>query len=155
MRRQPPKISAKEAAVGYLSRRDHAERELQQKLKMRGYSEQDVQEAIDFCQDYQWLDDARYAAMAVRNGVTKGWGKLRIQQEMKMKGVHELCIKQALADAEVDWFEQAKSVAQRKFGNQPMDTPKEKARRLRFMQSRGFDFEQIRYALSVDDEYEG
>ncbi|WP_330961871.1 recombination regulator RecX [Photobacterium sp. 53610] len=153
MRRQAPKISAREAAVGYLSRRDHAERELQQKLKQRGYTAQEVSEAIAYCQDYNWLDDARYAAMAVRNGIAKGWGKLRIQQEMKMKGVHELCIRHALDEADVDWFEQAKSVAQRKFGETPMETPKEKARRLRFMQSRGFDFDQIRYALSVDDEY--
>ncbi|KDM92606.1 recombination regulator RecX [Photobacterium galatheae] len=153
MRRQAPKISAKEAAVGYLSRRDHAERELQRKLKQRGYSDPEVSEAIAYCQDYNWLDDARYAAMAIRSGLAKGWGKLRIQQEMKMKGVHELCIRQALDEADVDWYEQAKSVAQRKFGDAPMETPKEKARRLRFMQSRGFDFDQIRYALSVDDEY--
>ncbi|UIP28438.1 recombination regulator RecX [Photobacterium sp. TLY01] len=153
MKRPAPKISAKEAAVGYLSRRDHAKRELQQKLKQRGYSEQEVSDAVAYCQDYNWLDDARYAAMAVRNGVSKGWGMLRIKQEMKMKGVHDLCIKQALEEAEVDWFEQARAVAQRKFGDTQMDTPKEKARRLRFMQSRGFDFEQIRYALAVEDEY--
>ncbi|WP_299020614.1 recombination regulator RecX [uncultured Photobacterium sp.] len=153
MKKQAPKQSAKETAVGYLSRRDHAEKELCQKLKGRGYSEQDVAAAIAYCQDYNWLDDARYASMMVRNGVGKGWGALRIKQEMKMKGVHATVISQAMDEVEVDWFEHARDVAQRKFGNSEMDTPKEKARRFRFMQYRGFDFEQIQYALNAEDEY--
>ena len=44
------------------------------------------------------------------------------------------------------------TIARRKFGNSEMDTPKEKARRFRFMQYRGFDFEQIKYALDTDDD---
>lgn len=153
MRKQAPKQSAKEAAIGYLSRRDHAEKELFKKLKVRGYSEQDVSEAIAFCQDYNWLDDARFAAMLMRNGIAKGWGALRIRQDMKMKGIHDTVVSQTMEETEVDWFEQARAVALRKFGNSEMDTPKEKARRFRFMQYRGFDFEQIKYALNAEDEY--
>lgn len=153
MKKQAPKQSAKEAAVGYLSRRDHAEKELRQKLKGRGYSEQGVAEAIAYCCDYNWLDDARYAAMMMRNGVAKGWGALRIRQEMKMKGVHDTIISQVMEECETDWYEHARDVARRKFGQSKMDTPKEKARRFRFMQYRGFDFEQINYALGAEDEY--
>jgi len=152
MKKQAPRQSAKEAAVGYLSRRDHAEKELRQKLKTKGYSESDVIDAIAYCQDYNWLDDARYAAMMMRNGVAKGWGSLRIKQEMKMKGVHDAIVSQALEDGDIDWYEHARDVAQRKFGNSEIDTPKEKARRFRFMQYRGFDFEQIKYALDTNDD---
>ncbi|MGR5149168.1 recombination regulator RecX [Photobacterium alginatilyticum] len=152
MKKQTPKQSAKEAAIGYLSRRDHAEKELRQKLKTRGYCESDITEAIDFCQDYNWLDDARYAGMMMRNGIAKGWGELRIKQEMKMKGVHGTIVSQIFEENDTDWYEQAREVARRKFGNSEMDTPKEKARRFRFMQYRGFDFEQIKYALDTDDD---
>lgn len=153
MKKQAPKQSAKEVAVGYLSRRDHAEEELRQKLKTRGYSEQDIIEAIAYCQDYHWLDDARYVATMMQNGVAKGWGALRIKQEMKMKGVHDTIVSQVFEESDIDWYKQARDVAQRKFGDSEIDTPKEKARRFRFMQYRGFDFEQIKYALEVDDEY--
>lgn len=153
MKKQAPKQSAKEVAVGYLSRRDHAEEELRQKLKKRGYSEQDIIEAIAYCQDYHWLDDARYAATMIQNGVAKGWGALRIKQEMKMKGVHDTIVSQVAEESDIDWYEHARDVAQRKFGDSEIDSPKEKARRFRFMQYRGFDFEQIKYALEVDDEY--
>lgn len=153
MKKQAPKQSAKEAAVGYLSRRDHSEKELGQKLKGRGYGDQEIAEAIAFCQDYNWLDDARYAAMMLRNGIAKGWGVMRIRQEMKMKGVHDAIVSQMMEEDETDWYEHAREVARRKFGNSEMDTPKEKARRFRFMQYRGFDFEQIKYALGAEDEY--
>ncbi|MEZ8096675.1 recombination regulator RecX [Photobacterium swingsii] len=151
--RAKPKKSVKEAAVGYLSRRDHAEKELRQKLIARGYSAEEVDQAIDFCQDYNWLNDVRYASITVRNGIAKGWGELRIQQEMAMKGVESNVIAQVLEAADIDWNQHACEVAQRKFGQTPIDTPKEKAKRYRFMQSRGFNFDQIAYAFGQDEEY--
>ncbi|WP_428464681.1 recombination regulator RecX [Photobacterium kagoshimensis] len=148
-----PKKSVQEAAIGYLSRRDHAEKELRQKLIARGYSDEEVDKAIHFCQDYNWLNDVRYASIMVRNGIAKGWGELRIQQEMALKGVDSSIMDQVLEAAEVDWYQHACDVAARKFGQTPIDTLKEKAKRYRFMQSRGFNFDQIAYAFGQDEEY--
>lgn len=153
MKAKKPAQSAKQSAVRYLSRRDHAEQELQQKLLARGYEPAEVDEAVALCQDYNWLDDARFAERLLTNGIAKGWGLLRIRQEMDHKGIHEEIIRQLFEDDEFDWYEHAREVALKKFGDSPMETEKEKAKRLRFMQYRGFDFEQIKYALDVDDEY--
>ncbi|PSU32598.1 recombination regulator RecX [Photobacterium lutimaris] len=153
MKAKKPAQSATRLAVRYLSRRDHAEKELQQKLLARGYEQADVDEAVALCQDYNWLDDARFAERLLGNGIAKGWGLLRIRQEMEHKGVHEAIVCQLFEHDEFDWYEHAREVALKKFGETPMETEKEKARRLRFMQSRGFDFEQIKYALDVEDEY--
>lgn len=146
------KQSAKEAAVGYLSRRDHGETELRRKLKTRGFEPEAIEQAICHCQEYDWLNDTRYAKMKVRNGIAKGWGSSRIKQEMKMNGVAEAIIYHAIEEADVDWYEHGKEVAQRKFGDTAIDSPKEKARRFRFLQSRGFDFDQINYALAATDK---
>lgn len=148
-----PKKSVKEAAVGYLSRRDHAEKELRQKLKNSGYRGEEIDQAIDFCQDYNWLDDVRYACIMMRNGIAKGWGELRIKQEMEVKGIASGIIDQIFEGAETDWYEHARDVAIRKFGQTAIDTPKEKAKRYRFMQYRGFNFDQIAYAFNQDEEY--
>ncbi|AJR07564.1 recombination regulator RecX [Photobacterium gaetbulicola] len=153
MRAKKPVQNAKQAAVRYLSRRDHAEQELQQKLLARGYEHAEVDEAVTLCQDYNWLDDARFAERLLNNGIAKGGGLLRIRQEMAFKGIHEEVVSQLFEDDDFDWFEHAREVARRKYGDSPMESDKEKARRLRFMQSRGFDFEQVKYALGVDDEY--
>ena len=40
--RKPPTLSSKESAIQLLSRRDHGEYELYQKLAMKGYEEEAI-----------------------------------------------------------------------------------------------------------------
>ena len=55
---------------------------------------------------------------------------------------------------DIDWFALAADVAKRKFGFKSAQDQKAKAKRVRFMQYRGFNFEQIKYALSVSEHDE-
>ncbi|MEH6530341.1 MAG: RecX family transcriptional regulator [Photobacterium frigidiphilum] len=53
---------------------------------------------------------------------------------------------------DVDWYEHAKDVALRKFVFSDAETLKEKAKRCRFIEYRGFDSNQISYALNIRDD---
>ena len=75
---------------------------------------------------------------------------LRIRQELQLKGVENDWIAEALENAEVDWFALAKDVRARRFRQYPQDQ-KEKAKQLRFLQSRGFNAEQSFAALDMQD----
>ncbi len=147
------KQSAYEAAVGLLSRRDHGEKELRSKLLSKGFPFDDVAQAIVRCKEYGYLDDGRYSEMMLRNGIMKGWGPQRIQQALRQKGIADSRVQELFLDLDVDWFEQARNTAQRKFGSCSVPNGdhqshlKEKAKRFRFLQYRGFDFEQANYAL--------
>ncbi|WP_087018121.1 regulatory protein RecX [Thaumasiovibrio subtropicus] len=147
------KQSAYEAAVGLLSRRDHGEKELRSKLLSKGFAFEEVTDALTRCKEYGYLDDSRYCELMLRNGINKGWGPQRIQQSLKQKGIADSRIQEMFLDLDIDWFEQARVTAQRKFGSQVQRTKdrqvemKEKAKRFRFLQYRGFDFEQSNYAL--------
>jgi len=146
------KISAKQAAIGYLSRRDHAEVELRIKLQGKHYAQDEIDSVITDCLERGWLNDHRYASLIVRNSIGKGLGELRLQAELRNKGVSEAIINQVFDECDVDWFEHAKDVALRKFGISDADTLKEKAKRYRFMEYRGFDSDQISYALNISDD---
>jgi len=148
----PHKTSAKQAAIGYLSRRDHAEMELRIKLQDKHYAQDEIDNAIADCLERGWLNDLRYASLLVRNGIAKGLGELRLREEITSKGVLEAIIEQALEECEVDWYEHAKDVALRKFGVIETGTLKEKAKRYRFMVYRGFNTDQISYALNIYDD---
>ncbi|WP_086983108.1 recombination regulator RecX [Vibrio aphrogenes] len=155
MQRKKTTLSAKEVAVQLLSRRDHGEFELRQKLKLKEFSEQDIQQALEYCIGYGWMDDVRYAKSQIRQHVFKGHGKRRIQQELMLKRVTEDDIEQAFNEEPQDWFELAKQTAFKKFKGQKAQDQKAYAKQIRFLQYRGFDFEQIHYALSsfeCDDE---
>lgn len=150
--RKPPTLSSKEAAIQLLSRRDHGEYELYQKLALKGYDEQEIQQAVNFCQDHNYLDDLRYAKSQIRQHVYKGHGERRIRQELQQKRVADSVVEAALVEEPQDWFELAKQAAQKKFkGNRAKDQ-KEYAKQVRFLQYRGYSFEQISYALRADEQ---
>ncbi len=146
-RTTPPTLSAKEMALQLLSRRDHGQYELEQKLLQKGYAEEDTQQALGFCLERAYLDDLRFAKSQIRQQVTKGYGERRIRQELSQKRVAEVIIEQALAEEPQDWFELACLTAQKKFKGFTASDPKAYAKQVRFLQYRGYSFEQINYAL--------
>ncbi len=148
---QTPTLSSKEAAIQLLSRRDHGQYELYQKLALKGYEEADIEAAINFCLDHNYLDDLRYAKSQIRQYVYKGNGERRIRQELNQKRVAESVIDEAMAEEPQDWFELAKMAAEKKFKGIKAKDQKEYAKQVRFMQYRGYSFEQISYALNFDE----
>ncbi|EGA71838.1 recombination regulator RecX [Vibrio sinaloensis DSM 21326] len=150
--RKPPTLSSKEAAIQLLSRRDHGEYELYQKLSSKGYDDDAIQEAVNFCLDHHYLDDLRFAKSQIRQHVYKGHGERRIRQELKQKRVTESVIEKAFEEEPQDWFELAKHAAEKKFKGIEAKDQKEYAKQVRFLQYRGYSFEQINYALSSENE---
>ncbi len=148
---QRPKQSVIEATIQLLSRRDHSQYELKQKLALKGYEESDIAQAIEFCITHNYLDDLRYAKSQVRQHAYKGHGERRIRQELSQKRVTETVIDSALEQEPQDWFELAKASAAKKFKHGRAREPKEYVKQVRFLQYRGFSFEQIQYALECLD----
>ena len=75
----------------------------------------------------------------------------RIRLDIHQKGISDDLFESAIEAAEINWFELARDVAQRKFGGRAAGDQKEKAKRMRFLQYRGFNFDQIKYALQEKD----
>ncbi len=107
---------------------------------------------INFCLDHNYLDDLRYAKSQVRQHVYKGHGERRIRQELNQKRVAESIIDMAMAEEPQDWFELARMAAEKKFKGIKAKDQKEYAKQVRFLQYRGYSFDQISYALSFEDE---
>ncbi len=149
---QTPTLSSKEAAIQLLSRRDHGQYELYQKLVLKGYEDADIEAAINFCLDHNYLDDLRYAKSQIRQHVYKGHGERRIRQELTQKRVEESVVDEAMAEEPQDWFELARAAAEKKFKGMKAIDQKEYAKQVRFMQYRGYSFEQISYALNFEDQ---
>ncbi|MDE1220187.1 recombination regulator RecX [Vibrio aestuarianus] len=145
--------SCKESALQLLSRRDHGEYELYQKLLLKGFEIEKVDEAMTYCREHQYLDDLRYAKSQVRQHVAKGHGERRICQELNQKRVSSEIVEQALEQEPQDWFELAKAAAEKKFREPAAKGSKEYAKQVRFLQYRGFSFEHISYALSELEMY--
>ncbi|SHM35559.1 regulatory protein RecX [Vreelandella subglaciescola] len=143
--------SPREMAMGFLARREYSRAELESRLARKDVAPEEIGPCLDRLAEQGLQSDARFAESFVRTRVLRGQGVRRIQSELFQRGVEQSVQRQALAEVvaqeNVDWFELARDTLARRFQT-PGDTPKERARRERFLASRGFEFEQIRYALS-------
>lgn len=88
------------------------------------------------------LSDERYAE-ARAHQLARKYGAARIVQDLRAQGVAEDTAETFVAGARAGELERAREILARKY-RAPADTPEERARRARFLQSRGFSLEVIR-----------
>ena len=143
--------SIREAAMDYLSRREHATYELSQKLLAKGYESEVVSAALERLSDQGLLSDERFTEAFINQRINRGSGPLKIRAELRQKGISDAMIGAFLNERDVIWQESALAVRIRKYGSEEPSDLKERARQSRFLQSRGFSSEQTRYAMRDDD----
>lgn len=136
-------MSAKSVAVKLLSRREHSAFEIRQKLAQRDFGESEIAQAITELQQGGWLSDERYAEAYVRMRRNKGYGPVRIAMELKERGVNDAVVEHYLqADNEI-WLQILKQQYQKKYNDEPVADYSDRAKRIRFLQYRGFPLDII------------
>ena len=137
-------------SLGLLASREHSAGELRSKLKKKyPEGEMHLDAVLERLQEVGLQNDKRFAEMFVRYKANKGQGPAKIRHQLRAKSVDGAVISAALSDSKYDWSELAKAVSQKKFGSSGGErlSPKERARRQRFLQGRGFGYEHIASAL--------
>jgi regulatory protein len=135
------------AAMNLLARREHSRCELKQKLRKRFDDDELIDQQLDRLSEENLQSDSRYAESFLRQRINRGHGPMRIRQEMRQKGISDDEISAALEAEEPDWFVLAEEAYQRRFGALPPEDIKEKAKRSRFMQYRGFGLDHYQHLL--------
>ncbi len=78
--------AAKARAINLLRHRSHSRRELAQKLKELASPAQ-IETILDWLCEIGLLQEDRYAESLVRQGEAKGWGRRRIEQDLRHRGL--------------------------------------------------------------------
>jgi len=141
------------AAMDLLARREHSRLELLTKLqtrfrkRLKGSVDEACVEAIQFqidrLTDEGLQSDYRLAGSVIRSRSGRGHGPVKIGGELRQKGLNDSVISAAFLEENIDWFEKAREVSHRKFGAESPANSAEKAKRGRFLQQRGFSWDQI------------
>lgn len=105
-----------------------------------------MEEVLDELTDQRYLSDERFVEMFVRSRAERGHGPVRIEHELREKGIDASLIEAAVDAAAAHWTTRARAVLGRKFPTEALDFP-ERARRMRFLEYRGFTRKQIAAAL--------
>jgi regulatory protein len=140
----------RERALKLLARREHSRTELARKLKAHVVPEDDLEALLDDLAGRKQLSDERYAESRA-HALSRKFGAARIAQELRAKGLDKGLAQRAVETARSTEVERARAVWLRKFRSPP-DSREERARQMRFLQSRGFSFDAIRAVVRGADE---
>ncbi len=131
-----------------LSRREHSEKELRQKLRKREFSDDEIQTALEKAKEGRWLGAPHEIAE-----------RFAEQLHRKNKGIHfinatlaEKGLPSVTRDESLE-LEKAKSLVKTKYAGFNDYTRDEKAKVARFLTSRGFDSSTIRKVLKNEEEF--
>ena len=96
--------------------------------------------------------DDRFTEAYIHSRIQRGYGPVRIRQELRERGVSGELIDQYVDVSEFDWKQHASQVREKKFGHNLPSNYKDKAKQSRFLQYRGFTGDQIKYTFNKGDE---
>jgi regulatory protein len=139
----PQELKAR--ALRYLVRREHSRDELARKLSPHAASPEILEGLLRELESKKQLSNERFAEIRAR-GLARKYGTARIQHDLRAKGVSEELAERAVKG--LDELQKAKQILARKYRD-AASTREERARRARFLQSRGFSHDTIRSALAL------
>lgn len=154
-KRPPGDRSPRRVAMDALARREHSRHELMSRLKSHFDLDTDeLEQVLDELEHDGLLSDRRFAEAFVRYRAGRGQGRARIRYDLRSKGVSDALVSSALQAESVDWYELACDVLAKRFGRSVPEDYAERAKRMRFLQQRGFSSDEIQHALDslLDEE---
>jgi len=147
----PDVKAAYSAALGMLTRREHCEAEVRQKLAARGFDEIATDSAIEELKSYGYLSDARYAEAFLRYRLQRGEALWMAAAKARQKGVDEAALQQALEEAEAG-FDALAACRELLAGRDPQRLRRNDERvwqrHARFLRNKGYDAATILRAMN-------
>ena len=141
-------VDVRRAAMDLLARREHSRQELQRKLARRFAVDAEVIFSVINQLTQEGLQsDQRLAEALLRYRTNRGQGPLKIKAEMREKCIESDLIEQIFDEANIDWFDLALRVLEKRYGDGSAVDASERAKRTRFLQQRGFSFDQIQTVM--------
>ena len=139
------KSSALSKALKYSSNNLKTKKQIRDYLKKKEYNSQTIDYVIEKMSEYNYLDDEAYAKAYLLT-YSKKYGKLRLINDLKNRGISESIIDNLFAD-EIEIVDSIEDVANKYLKNKEIND-QTLVKLNRFLYSRGYEFEDISRLLS-------
>ena len=143
-------VLLKKRALYYLGKREYSKKELREKItpfsETLELTRQQVNQILTELESKDWLSDRRFADQFIFSKKRK-FGLKKMEYELKMRGVNEIIIHNALNEIKSEEYNLAKNIWEKKFRKLP-ENPEERLKQMRFLQSRGINSALIHQILS-------
>ncbi len=139
-------------AVGLLARREHSRSELERKLSKRGFAKAEIDTLLSRLQTDGLQSESRFTEEYVHSRSQKGYGPVRIKDELQQRGIDESLLEEFLDFQSQKWEQIAIDAQVKRFGAVPPENYRDYAKRVRFLQYRGFTAQQIKADVGTFDQ---
>ena len=137
---------AKDKALRLLEFRSHSERELSDKLKRAGAKEEDIDEILEFCRNYSFLDDRKYAIAKAKDL------KNLIKSELYSKGIDAEYVEEAVSYLDEDEEDMLLPLVEKRLKGDFEKKNIDKC--IRYFMYRGYGFSDIKNCIdNIKEEY--
>lgn len=140
-------IKCKNTALKTIERTYKSEKELAQKLSLKGYDDHIINRTINFMKEYNLLNDNNYATMYVKDK-SRNIGKKKIKYSLLQKGIDEEIIESELEKINNDEVKAiVYEMALKKykvFSKRENDNYKLTQKLYRFLMGKGYDYDLIK-----------
>jgi len=122
-----------------LARREHSYFELKSKLLKKDFEEEQIEKELNQLVGDKLLSDSRFTEAFISSRKDQGKGPLRIQSELKARGIDEALISSHLVNVDDnEWLKIAYDALEKKLGKGKQVDYDKKLKFMRFLSNRGF-----------------
>ncbi|MCA8832222.1 regulatory protein RecX [Hymenobacter pini] len=124
-------------------------KETESKLRDYGLTEDEAGEIMIRLSREDFLNEERYAQTFVRGHIRKKWGRRRIMQELKQKGLSDYCIKVGLKEIDGDeYYQNLQELLEKKDRQEKERHPAKRRQKLQlYLTGKGYEQDLIKMAL--------
>ncbi|MFH1049788.1 MAG: regulatory protein RecX [bacterium] len=144
-------IDLKQTAYNFAAYKPRTKKQVKERLQLKGFNLAEIEIAVNFLDDFQLLDDEKYAFTFAKEYVNrKSCGKPKLIAELFKKGISRELAEKAAEEClqQNDGYELARKAAQRKIKtlvNRPAE--KQKQLLISFLQRQGFEWDIIKVVV--------
>ena len=132
------------AMLGY---GDHSARRLASKLMGKGVDREIASRAVAYLVERGYIREESTATLRARQGVSKGWGERRIEEDLFAHGFTREAVEEAMTQlSDVDWEENCASAIRKKYREIPAER-RELQKLMAAMMRLGYDADTVKAAL--------
>lgn len=140
-------LKCKNSALRTIEKTYKSEKELRDKLSLKGYEDHIIKRTMDFLREYNLLNDTNYAKMYVKDRA-KNQGKKKIKYALLQKGIDENVIEDELEKLNNDEIRSlVYDMALKKYNllkKRESDSYKLSQKIYRFLMGKGYDYDLIK-----------
>ena len=143
-------LKCKAAAFRIVEKTYKSEKELRDKLLLKGYDNESINKTMNILKEYNFISDENYVKMYVKDKV-RVQGKKKIKYDLAKKGINEKIIDEEIYNIDIDEErDTAYELAIKKYNvisKREVDKYKLSQKLYRYLLSKGYDYDTVSYVV--------